>query len=99
MDWKLFLATFSAIFVAELGDKTQIAAIAVSAQAKGVLEVLLAVVFALSLAGCMGVLAGKILAIYLTPQFLKYFSGTLFQLFLHPIFPAYSTQYTRNPAS
>lgn len=32
MDWKIFLATFSAIFLAELADKTQLVGIGMSAK-------------------------------------------------------------------
>lgn len=78
MDWKLFFTTFVTIFLAELGDKTQFAAVAASAQSRSVLEVLLAVVFALALAGALGVLAGKFLAAFLDPQWMRILSGSLF---------------------
>jgi putative Ca2+/H+ antiporter (TMEM165/GDT1 family) len=78
MDWKLFSATFITIFLAELGDKTQFAAIAASAEAKSRLEILLAVVLALSIAGALGVFAGKYLAAIFTPKTTQYVSGTVF---------------------
>ena len=78
MDWKLFTATFVTIFLAELGDKTQFAAIAAAAQSERVIEVLLAVILALSLAGCLGVLFGRLLASVVDFQVLRYLSGTLF---------------------
>lgn len=78
MDWKLFVTTFVTIFLAELGDKTQFAAVAASAQSKSVLEVLLAVVLALAFAGALGVLAGKFLAAFLDPQWMRIISGSLF---------------------
>lgn len=78
MDWKLFTATFGTIFLAELGDKTQFAAIAASAQSKSVTEILLAVVLALGLAGTLGVLAGKVLSQYLNPEYLRWISGVMF---------------------
>lgn len=78
MDWKLFAATFVTIFLAELGDKTQFAAVAASAQSRSTLTVLLAVILALSTAGALGVIAGKFLGLYLSPEITKYISGILF---------------------
>lgn len=78
MDWSVFLSTFSLIFVAEIGDKTQFAAMAASANNKSTLSVMLAVVLALSLAGVLGVFAGKFLSSALDPRFMKWISGTLF---------------------
>lgn len=77
MDWKLFFATFVTIFIAELGDKTQFAAVAISAQSKSLIEVLCAVVLALAVAGTIGVLAGKVLASFIDPQVMKYIAGGL----------------------
>jgi putative Ca2+/H+ antiporter (TMEM165/GDT1 family) len=34
MDWKIFLTTFGTIFLAELGDKTQLAAIMMTSETK-----------------------------------------------------------------
>jgi len=39
MDWKLFATTFITLFIAEFGDKTQLAAMAASAHSKGAWEV------------------------------------------------------------
>lgn len=78
MDWKLFLTTFITIFLAELGDKTQFAAVAASAQSNSTKEVLVAVVLALALAGAIGVLAGKVLAQFINPETMRYVSGGLF---------------------
>ena len=80
MDWKLFLTTFSAIFIAELGDKTQFAALAISAQTKSTFEVLLGTVLALAIAGAIGVFAGKMLGQFISPHIMKYFSGSFFIL-------------------
>jgi putative Ca2+/H+ antiporter (TMEM165/GDT1 family) len=78
MDWKLFSVTFGTIFLAELGDKTQVAAIAASAEAKSLWEIWLAVVLALGLAGTLGVLFGRLLSEYLNPSLIRYLSGGLF---------------------
>lgn len=78
MDWKVFFTTFTMIFIAEMGDKTQFAALAASAGSKSTISVLLAVVLALSTAGVLGVVAGKYLGEFLSPQMIKWVSGTLF---------------------
>lgn len=78
MDWKLFASTFVTIFLAEMGDKTQFAALAASAQSKSTVTVLLAVVLALGAAGALGVLFGRILGQYFAPETMKWVSGTLF---------------------
>ena len=78
MDWKVFFTTFTMIFIAEMGDKTQFAALAASANSKSTLSVLLAVVLALSCAGILGVIAGKYLGEFISPQHIKWVSGSLF---------------------
>ena len=78
MDWKVFLTTFGTIFIAELGDKTQFAAIAASAGSSSKFSVLLGVVLALSFAGILGVLAGSLLGEFIDPSVMKWVSGGLF---------------------
>ncbi|UOF02216.1 TMEM165/GDT1 family protein [Bdellovibrio reynosensis] len=80
MDWKIFASTFITIFLAEMGDKTQFAALAASSQTKSTLTVLLAVVLALGLAGALGVIFGRFLGTLLSPVVMKYVSGSLFIL-------------------
>ncbi len=78
MDWQVFTTTFTMIFIAEMGDKTQFAALAASAGSRSTISVLLAVVLALSIAGILGVVAGKYHGEFLNPQYIKWVSGTLF---------------------
>lgn len=78
MDWKVFSTTFLMIFLAEMGDKTQFAALAASSSTKSTISVLLAVVLALSIAGMLGVLVGKYIGEFLNPQYIKWISGSLF---------------------
>ena len=78
MDWKIFFTTFTMIFLAEMGDKTQFAALAASASSKSTVTIMLAVVLALSIAGILGVIAGKFLGDFLNPQYIKWVSGSLF---------------------
>jgi putative Ca2+/H+ antiporter (TMEM165/GDT1 family) len=78
LDWQVFFSTFTLIFLAEMGDKTQFAALAASAGSKSTLSVLLAVVLALSLAGILGVIAGKYIGAFINPQYIKWISGSLF---------------------
>ena len=80
MDWKIFFTTFVTIFVAEIGDKTQFAAMAAASQTKSILPVLIAVVIALGAAGSLGVLGGRVLSEFLDPKWMKLISGGLFIL-------------------
>ncbi|OGG99628.1 MAG: hypothetical protein A2600_08720 [Candidatus Lambdaproteobacteria bacterium RIFOXYD1_FULL_56_27] len=78
MEWKIFITTFVTIFLAEMGDKTQFAALAASSETKATYTVMAAVVLALGLAGVLGVIAGRFLGEWVDPQRLKYLSGSLF---------------------
>lgn len=77
-DWSVFSTTFLTIFLAELGDKTQFAAVAAAGQTRSTLSVLVATVLALAIAGGLGVLFGTILGKYIDPVKMKYVSGIAF---------------------
>ncbi len=78
MDWKLFASTFLTIFVAEIGDKTQFAALAVASQAKSIIPVWLGVVLGLAVAGTLGVVFGKYLSTYINPNIMRYMASAAF---------------------
>jgi len=81
MDWKLFLVTFVAVFLAELGDKTQLATMSFAA---GNRQALILVFAASSLAlvstSAIGVLAGGAIAQWVSPKYIKIGAGVLFIL-------------------
>tara|TARA_Y100001968_G_scaffold315245_1_gene341625 strand:- start:2258 stop:2575 length:318 start_codon:yes stop_codon:yes gene_type:complete len=76
----LILSTFTTIFLAELGDKTQVATVAISGSSKRPLAVFLGSSVALVLASLVGVIAGGAIARLIPDSYLKLLSaiGLLF---------------------
>jgi putative Ca2+/H+ antiporter (TMEM165/GDT1 family) len=81
MDWKIFITVFAAVFVAELGDKTQLATMLFAADREvSKLTVFFAASAALVLASAIGVLAGSLLSSYVSERLLHLVAGTGFIL-------------------
>ncbi len=79
MDWKLIGSTFVAVFVAELGDKTQLAALSFSAQGSR-WNVFLGASLALIASTALAVALGESLTRVVSPVMLQRASGVLFLL-------------------
>ena len=78
MDIRTLLTTFSLIFLAELGDKTQFAALCLSADSKSRLSVFLGASLALVTSSLLAVLLGALLARCFPPNIVKTVAGVLF---------------------
>ncbi|HJO10675.1 MAG: TMEM165/GDT1 family protein [Gammaproteobacteria bacterium] len=76
MDLKVFLLIFVSVFIAELGDKTQIATMLFAADREvGKYTVFFAASAALVVASALGVLAGTLLSEYINEKYLQYIAG------------------------
>ncbi len=71
MDWKIFGTAFVTLFLAELGDKTQLAVITMTANTESRISVFLGASFALLLVTLLGVLFGGILSQYVPTEWLQ----------------------------
>lgn len=80
MAWKQFVAAFVALFIAELGDKTQLAMITMSASSKSPLSIFLGGASALILLTAIAVLAGEAVTRYVPQQVLSKIAAVLFIL-------------------
>jgi len=78
MDFKVLFTTFATIFLAELGDKTQLATLAFSAETKSRVSVFIGSAGALVLTSLLGVLLGAAISRLIPPHFLKMGAGVLF---------------------
>jgi putative Ca2+/H+ antiporter (TMEM165/GDT1 family) len=78
LDKKLFWTTFGAVFLAELGDKTQLAAMTASAKSGALLTVFLAASAALVCATAIGVAVGGALFKVIPEHMLKWVAGLAF---------------------
>ncbi|HIK46759.1 MAG TPA: TMEM165/GDT1 family protein [Leptolyngbyaceae cyanobacterium M65_K2018_010] len=74
---RVFVSTFITIFLAELGDKTQVTTLLMSAQAESPWVVFLGAGTALVATSLLGVLLGRWLARRLQPKILDTASGTI----------------------
>ena len=80
MDWQLFGLTFATVFLAEIGDKSQLAAIALGSNAKSPRAVLFGSISALILASFLGVIAGGTVAHLFPAKVLKGIAAVGFAL-------------------
>jgi len=81
MDPKLIATIFFTVFLAELGDKTQLATVLFAArEGSSLVTVFLAASSALVASTALGVVAGATLSNYLDPRYLSYMAGAGFML-------------------
>jgi putative Ca2+/H+ antiporter (TMEM165/GDT1 family) len=79
VDVKLMLTVFGTVFLAELGDKTQLATLLFAARSPAALwTVFLGAAAALVLTSAVGVAAGGLLSAHLNPRYLSYAAGAGF---------------------
>ncbi|OGS19228.1 MAG: hypothetical protein A2219_08150 [Elusimicrobia bacterium RIFOXYA2_FULL_50_26] len=78
MDWKTFISTFGLIFLAELGDKTQLASISMVVSTKKPWQVFLGATLALAAVTGIGVLFGQAIMNVIPKNVMHTVSGALF---------------------
>ncbi|MEO8465769.1 MAG: TMEM165/GDT1 family protein [Gammaproteobacteria bacterium] len=79
MDWKVFATVFGTVFLAELGDKTQLATMLFASKDNVSLWTVFAgAAVALVLASAIGVAAGSLVAHHVNPKYLSYVAGVGF---------------------
>lgn len=71
MNWRALLTTFGVIFLAEMGDKTQLAAMTLSAQTKQPWAVFIGASLALACVSAIGVVVGAVLSQYVPLEWIK----------------------------
>lgn len=77
---KVLLSTFALLFVAELGDKTQLAVINMTAKHKMPIYVFLGATLALATVTAIGVLGGELITRFLPQELLRKIAAGLFVL-------------------
>lgn len=78
MDWKLFFTAFTMLFLAELGDKTQLAVFTLSTQSSNFMPVFLGASSALVVVTFIGVFLGRFVSNYVPIPVLHTAAGILF---------------------
>jgi putative Ca2+/H+ antiporter (TMEM165/GDT1 family) len=78
MDLKIFFATFTAVFFAELADKTQLVGMGMSAKSSKPVSVWLGSVSAYIIVTAVSVLIGLAFSKYMKPEIIRYAGALLF---------------------
>ena len=71
MDWKIFGTAFLTLFLAEIGDKTQLAVITMTAGTNSKIAVFLGASLALIAVTALGIIFGDVLAQYVPTEWLQ----------------------------
>ena len=79
--WKIFLTTFGIMFLAEIGDKTQLAVISLSSRHHSPWIVFAGAALAMIAATAIGVTLGRFVPVLLGENVVRIVSGGLFVLF------------------
>jgi putative Ca2+/H+ antiporter (TMEM165/GDT1 family) len=78
MNWRLFAQTFAAVFLAELGDKTQLATMSLASGASSRWAVFAGAALALVLTSALPVLGGDLVSKWVPAVWVKRAAGVLF---------------------
>jgi putative Ca2+/H+ antiporter (TMEM165/GDT1 family) len=78
LKWSAFWTTFSLLVIAEMGDKTQLAAITIAAETRSPVSVFLGAAVALTLVSLIGVGVGTLLGNYLPEKLLHNLAAAAF---------------------
>jgi Ca2+/H+ antiporter, TMEM165/GDT1 family len=78
MDWKTLFSTFGLIFLAEMGDKTQLAVLTMTTKSKSPLAVFLGATAALTVVSGLAVLLGGVISRYVPETVLHKLVATAF---------------------
>ena len=81
MDIKLFMAVFATVFLAEVGDKTQLATLLFATkQSVSLITIFVGASLALMASTGLAVLGGSVISQYVDPKYLSYAAGAGFIL-------------------
>jgi putative Ca2+/H+ antiporter (TMEM165/GDT1 family) len=75
---RVLLSTFALLFVAELGDKTQLAVISMTAKYKMPIWIFVGATLALAAVTALGVLGGELLTRFISEMILRKVAAALF---------------------
>ena len=78
MDLRVLLTTFGIIFLAEMGDKTQLAAMTMAADSKKPWAVFIGASLALAAVSALGVLVGSVVGHYVPLEWVKRVAAVAF---------------------
>jgi len=78
MDWKTMITTFGLVFLAELGDKTQLATLSFAAGGRNPVSVFLGASLALVLTSLLAVLLGGALGAWVPRNWIRLGAGAFF---------------------
>jgi len=78
MDWSLVVSTFALIFVAEMGDKTQLAAISLAASTRRPVSIAAGAIGALTAGTLLAVVGGQVLPQILPAVYIRRLAGMIF---------------------